>query len=197
MNSGSYYIVCALIMTGCASGGESVSGSTTLDTVESKVYQADASKKVFMERGEACIDSLVRNDAVMLNKGTGSFLGNAGAILGGTASYSGDETIQGGRVIAKVQPDKGIILANSRIDFAKNLISYNVQSRIRLEVKEGRFRITHEHILEAMKSSSGSRGYGKVAERWGTGWEKTEAELIKLSDNIATCMSKPIVRSTW
>jgi hypothetical protein len=180
-----------------AEKAENAENGKYLDSVESKVYQVDATKAGIMERGEACIESHVQFESIMLNDTQGSLIGGLNAVLSGPASYDNDTVIQGGDVIKKIKPEKGIIIANSRFDFSKKLMTYNVQSKITLMVKEGRFKIKHNNIKELMKSSTGSSGYDRVLKAWGMGWEDTQAELVKLSDTLAKCINKPVAEEEW
>jgi len=159
---------------------ENAENGKYLDSVESDVIKLDVSKDEIMNRGGDCISRLVQFDAV-------SYADNSSLLGYGT---SNGQNIQGGPVIVSTDKERGILIANSRLDYTNMLIGFNVQSKITLMAKEGRYKLRHSGIKFLQKSTGGSsnNGYGKILKQWGIGWETARDELVNLSNKVSSCM---------
>jgi len=170
------------LLSGCATGAQSSmpDNKKYLEVVESDVIKLDASKQEIAKRGAACMSQIIQNSSVHVDDSSSGWFGN-------------NNNVSGGQVIVQNNPENGIVVATSRLDYrGKSLLTFNVQSTVTLLAKEGRFKIRHTNIMEAQKSTGymANDGYNKVGRWAGSGWETTKEVLDGLSSRISQCVIK-------
>ncbi len=141
-----------------------------LDKVESPIFQKPGTPEQLIARAKVCIAETVKSDA------------------GGNTATANPITI--------ATEDK--IIANSRFEYTHRLLRHSAKSKIILEAREGRFKITHTEIGYKQVATTGvlawgasrndSEGHIQLAKVWGTGWEELERQLQDLSKKIADCV---------
>lgn len=95
---------------------------------------------------------------------------------------------QGGELIVSRDPASGVIVSRSAVSYMDGLLEWQMRSRLTLEAREGRFRLTHESI-ERFNEYGG--GWSPVGKWRGSGWQKAETALKATSDQIAACIAIP------
>lgn len=127
-----------------------------LTTVQSEVIEAVGTPAEIAARGEACI-------AQQLGSGT-----------------------VGGELILSRDPANGVIVARNAIDYQDGFLRWNMRSRLTLEARDGRFRLTHTSI-ERLNDQAG--GWVPVGKWRGSGWVKAEEALKSQSAELAACIT--------
>lgn len=90
------------------------------------------------------------------------------------------------------QPDSGLMVGNIYRIYWDLLDERSVRSKVVIEAKEGRFRVT----LNAPESNLPSSGYAPVFKIWGTGWERALKELIAEAAKLSACI-KDAPTDSW
>lgn len=165
-----------------------------LELVESPVFEAPGTAADIVKRGQVCASRLLRNDEVRI----------ADAAAGGLIPIPGasrTDGVAGGAVLVSVDPDQGVLVANSRVDYRVwgGTIARNARSTVTLLAKDGRFKIQHTNI-ETLQKSTGNLendGYTKQGKWKGAGWEKAEAALQDVSTKLAECIKQPASGADW
>ncbi len=83
-------------------------------------------------------------------------------------------------------PDSGLLVANIRVEYYAALTQRVVQSRLTIEAREGRFRMTHSDMRNSVGSSPADLHL--LTKIWGTSWERSIKELSDTSEKIAACI---------
>lgn len=161
----------------------------------SPVYPVEGvSKSEIIQRAQVCVPKHVSFAPVAASGGTGSLFGTGD--LGITTST----TIGAGALIELVDADAGILIANSRVNFVGALIlQFVVQSRMQIEARDGRFRITTSDMQELQKStgSASNDGFQPLIAVGGTGWKKSIGYAVSAVDKVAACMSSAPANDDW
>lgn len=136
-----------------------------LTTVQSEVIEAHGSPAEIAARGEACM-----------------------------AQYLGSG-VQGGELIVSRDPAAGVVVSRNSVSYRDGLLEWQMRSRLTLEAREGRFRLTHTGI-ERFNDQGG--GWSAVGKWWGSGWQKAETALKDVSAAVADCITgSPAARDDW
>ncbi|MGV3720614.1 MAG: hypothetical protein ACO1SX_06855, partial [Actinomycetota bacterium] len=85
--------------------------------------------------------------------------------------------------------------SRSAVEYRDGMLEWQMRSRLTLEAREGRFRLTHTSI-ERLNDQAG--GWSPVGKWWGSGWQKAEAALKNISAAIADCITAaPAAQDDW
>ena len=129
-----------------------------LTEVQSDVIEATGTAAEIASRGQACMSQI---------------------LAGGTVSAD---------IILSSDTERGVIVARNAQEYSEGfmgLLVWQMRSRMTLEAREGRFRVTHSQI-ERFNDQAG--GWGPIG-KWNTsGWQRAEAELRSTLATIANCI---------
>lgn len=98
-----------------------------------------------------------------------------------------------GQVVLSRDLAAGIVVANSALEYRDGLVPWRTRSRVTIEAREGRFRITHSNIERLNEQSIGAQMLGAtpwqpVGKWWGSGWQKAQEALQGVSAQLTTCI---------
>jgi len=164
-----------------------------LEMVESPVFEAPGAASEIVKRAQLCASRILRNDEVRI---ADSAAGGGFIPIPGAGKTGG---VTGGNVLVSVDPEQGIMVANSRIDYRAMLTARNARSTLTLLAKDGRFKIQHTNI-ETLQKSTGyveNDGYTRQGKWKGAGWEKAQDALQSVSVRLAECIKQPAAGSDW
>jgi hypothetical protein len=99
---------------------------------------------------------------------------------------------QGGQLI--ISDDGTTIVANSVIRFSAKMVPWTIRTRMILEAREGRFRISHTNIESFNEYSRDWIGVGKW---FGSDWKTVESSLQDVSTTLAQCVMTSSTDSNW
>lgn len=96
----------------------------------------------------------------------------------------------GGNAAGAIEPaiDGDNAYAIVKTTYSHALVSSTVRSRITVQSKDGRFKITHTDIDLFSEMARG--GYVPVYKSWGTGWQKSEEALKGWFPDVSGCILK-------
>lgn len=127
-----------------------------LTTVESEVIATNGTASEIAARGEGCM-------AQQLGSGR-----------------------EGGELIISRDLASGVIVSRSAVTYPDGMLEWQMRSRLTLEARDGRFRLTHRSI-ERFNEQAG--GWSPVGKWLGSGWRKAEDALKATSAGIAACIT--------
>lgn len=136
-----------------------------LTTVQSDVIESPGAASEIAAKGEACM-------AQQLGSGQ-----------------------QGGELIISRDSAAGVVVSRNAVTYRDGLLEWQMRSRLTLEARDGRFRLTHSSI-ERFNDQAG--GWSPVGKWWGSGWQKAETALKDVSTAVARCITAPgAARDDW
>ena len=102
--------------------------------------------------------------------------------------------VAGGELIVSRDLEGGVVVARNAMEYRDGLLIWSMRSRVTVEVREGRFRISHENI-ERFNDQGG--GWSPVGKWWGSGWQKAESALADVSNDLGACITSAQSRDDW
>ena len=152
----------------------------------SPIYQTQGTAAQIIQKAQGCVAKHLSNDEVATSGSSAS--GFFGAMAG--QGHNVNSSIAGGALIELADPANGQLIANSRADYRFMLLSNSVKSRIIIEAKDGRFRITQSNLESVQKNTGSMRndGYDQLIRRKGTGWDKALAATIDAEKKVVDCI---------
>lgn len=171
------------------------SGVKKISSLTGAPVEVTGTRAELIAKAQTCVTRNVSNAGITLSGAdSGSFFGS---MVSGGGQKS--EQVQGGQLIELVDPENGLLVANSRVDFRRALLGYSAASTLTVEAKDGKFRIVQTNLAVAQKStgSMNNSGYDPVVAVWGTGWEATLDAMQGVADKVAVCMSAGPADSEW
>lgn len=137
-----------------------------LTTVQSEVIEAQGTPAEIAARGERCM-------AQQLGSGR-----------------------EGGELIVSRDIEAGVVVSRNAVTYMDGLLQWQMRSRLTLEARDGRFRLTHSSI-ERFNDQAG--GWSPVGKWWGSGWQKAEMALKATSAGVAECVvnAAPGAAEAW
>lgn len=157
-------------------------------SLTSPVHQVDGSAAAIIQRAHGCVARLLVNDEVKTSGSSAS--GFFGAVAGQGRNVSG--SVAGGSVIELSDPESGLLVANSRVDYKFMLIAHSARSRFTIEARDGRFRIVQSN-LESLQKNSGNMpndDYSPMIQRRGTGWDKALEAMTEAEAKVVDCIAR-------
>lgn len=115
---------------------------------------------------------------VFQSPGTASELSNRAKMCAARSLAPG---LQGGNIILSAD-DTGVV-ANNSVRYNSGLMEWSLRSKVLIETREGRFRITHTNI-ERLNNGS----WSSVGKWTGSGWQSAETALTDISRSLSRCM---------
>jgi len=67
------------------------------------------------------------------------------------------------------------------------MLTWDLRSKVAIETRDGRFRITHTNIE---RFNDQGRGWGGVGKWTGSGWQGAENALNRVSRELSRCMTQ-------
>jgi len=125
--------------------------------------------------------TVVRSDPIETS-GTASEIAARGEVCMAQQLGSGRE---GGELIVSRDLAAGVVVSRNAQRYRDGLLEWQVRSRLTIEARDGRFRLTHEAI-ERFNDQAG--GWSPVGKWWGSGWQKAEDALKGASAGVAACV---------
>lgn len=157
-----------------------------ISAMVSEPVKAEGTASEIIVRAQACVAKNVRNESIEIS---GS---NSASFLGSLASQTSDhrQRIEAGPMIELAQPESGLLIANSRSDYTAMMMGYNVRTKLTIEAKDGRFRITAGDLQSLAKSAgtASNKGYREIIKQWGMGWEPAITAVKNTTDKITACI---------
>lgn len=101
---------------------------------------------------------------------------------------------QGGELIVSRDLTAGVIVSRNAVTYRDGLLEWQMRSRLTLEARQDRFRLTHDAI-ERFNDQAG--GWSAVGRWWGSGWQKAETALVNISATITECMTTTTPTNDW
>ena len=98
------------------------------------------------------------------------------------------------QLIVNSDPDRGIIVARSAIEYPDFLMRWKVRSVFTFEAREGRFRIEQTN-LERFNDMAG--GWSPIGKWTGSGWKKAEAAFAASANVVARCVMSAPKQDDW
>nr|WP_314437616.1 hypothetical protein [uncultured Brevundimonas sp.] len=100
--------------------------------------------------------------------------------------------VVGGELI--VSDANNVIVARSASTYIDRMVTWQVRSRLTVEAREGRFRITQSGLERFNSMSGGWSGIGK----WrGSGWERAEQAFKATSAAVQACVTQQAKSDDW
>lgn len=110
--------------------------------------------------------------------------------------------VEGGELIVSSSPATGVVVARNSLEYRDNLVPWRIRSRMTVEARDGRFRISHGEIERYTDPAHGTQLFG--GSPWGpigkwrfSGWQKAEAALIGKTGELAACIHQPASVDAW
>lgn len=108
----------------------------------------------------------------------------------------------GGELIVSSDPVGGAVVARNWIEYRDGLMPWKIRSRVTVEAREGRFRISHSSIERfndqpAGLFVTGASPWVPIGKWWGSGWQKAEDALKAKSAELATCIQQAPAAESW
>lgn len=136
-----------------------------LTEVRSDPITAEGSPPEIASRGEACMARLLGSGRV------------------------------GGELIISRDHSAGIVVARNALTYQDGwILRWEMRSRVTLEARDGRFRITHTNI-ERLNEQAG--GWTPVGKWRGSGWQKAEEALKGQTEQLAACITSAAAQDDW
>jgi hypothetical protein len=93
-----------------------------------------------------------------------------------------------GSTIEMADKEGGQLIVNNNATYTHMLVSYAAKSKMLIEAKENRFRITLTDLGYAAKPDQ--TGYWPIQPISGSGWQSTINALTAPADKISTCITE-------
>lgn len=100
----------------------------------------------------------------------------------------------GGELIVSRDIPAGVVVSRNALTYMDGLLRWEIRSRVTLEARQDRFRITHANIE---RNNDQGGGWSPVGKWWGSGWQKAENALKGQSADLAACISATPSREEW
>lgn len=100
----------------------------------------------------------------------------------------------GGELIISRDLAAGVVVSRNAMTYVDGLMQWEIRSRVTLEARQDRFRITHANIE---RNNDQWGGWMPIHKGWGTGWQKAENALKGQSADLAACISATPAREEW
>lgn len=149
--------------------------------------QAEGRPDQLIAKAQRCVAAKVSNTSVTVGRSGGGGLLDAMSGLHRAQNPGADVP----QLIELVDSTNGLLVANSVTDYRHSMFAYIMKSRLTLEAREGRFRISHTDLQSMQKDgSSAQASYGPIVKAWGMGWEPAISSVIEVSKGIEVCMQQ-------
>lgn len=132
-----------------------------IEPLTSQVYEATGDRAAIARRGTKCM-------AQMLKPG-----------------------VRTAPTILTSDPESGVVVANNSLQYAEKLLIplvYDARSKVSLEARDGRFRLTHTEI-EVLTPHGGWAPAKVWSDKLET--DALRTSLVKISADLADCIKKP------
>lgn len=97
----------------------------------------------------------------------------------------------GGQPVLSVDDDA--LVANNVIQQPVTMDTWDLKTKLMLEAREGRFKITHTDIAWFITPN----GWMPVGKWWGSDWRGVQANLTRESTRLAECVQKRAGSDDW
>jgi hypothetical protein len=148
-----------------------------IDQIKGRPVEAPGTAAEIIGRAQSCAVQSISTGPV-----------TATSVLSALGGGAPAKSAGGGPAIELADPANGQLVARNQVTYTSSMTGRVAQSRLLVEAKDGRFRISQSDISVTLGGGYGSH---PVAVHWGTGWENDVRALIAPADKIAKCISAP------
>lgn len=86
------------------------------------------------------------------------------------------------------------IIARNAVSYRDGLMTWQVRSRLTVEARDGRFRIS-QTSLERLNDASG--GWSPIGKWRGSGWQKAEQAFADSARSVEDCIARSPTSDDW
>lgn len=180
-----------LCLLGSTAIAEVVVQNNRVYEIESDTFQLEGSTvEGILEKAQECFARELRNESIVLS--------DSGDQLGIFSQRDSSKTaVASSGTDITVLPDS--VIATQNVDFRHMGVKRNVRSRVELQAREGRYRITHMNVEHAQYStgSISNDGYGPVHTGWGAGSKPAIQALENVTSELADCIQADPSDEEW